>query len=82
MGAKLLKAEILALKSASFMLPQWQVISPRRLFGRKAGIELVYAYYIPLSPNEHRKIQARKIVARIQKHQQQSNKTIVHRHSL
>jgi len=52
-GTKLSMGEILALEGAGFQLPQWQVISPRRLFGGETGIELVRAYPTPPSPDEH-----------------------------
>jgi len=62
MGTKLSKGKILVLEVVGFQLPKCKVISPRRLFGGKTGIELVRAYLVPSLSDEHPKNQVEKVV--------------------
>lgn len=63
-GTNLLKEEILALESADFIPPQWQVISPHQLFGGEEGIQLLHDYPSPPKPDEYPKIQVEKVIRR------------------
>jgi len=63
-GTNLSKVEILALESADFILPQWQVISPWQLFGGEEGIQLLCVYTTLAKPNEHPKPQPIKVIYR------------------
>jgi len=51
-------------KTLILMNIMFEVISPRRLFGGESGIELIFAYPIPLTANDYPKLWARKVIRR------------------
>jgi hypothetical protein len=65
-GTNLTKKEILTLENAGFHLPQYVVISPRRLFGSDNPVD-VASFPTPSFPDDHPKARPSKNIRRNKK---------------